>query len=31
MVGDENFGRALDFLGPKVDVWIKELFKGSKR
>jgi hypothetical protein len=25
---DENFGKALDFLGPKVDVWIKELFKG---
>lgn len=25
---DENFGRALDFLGPKVDSWIKELFKG---
>jgi len=25
---DENFGKALDFLGPKVDSWIKELFKG---
>lgn len=24
----ENFGKALDFLGPKVDSWIKELFKG---
>jgi hypothetical protein len=27
-LADENFGKALDFLGPKVDVWIKELFKG---
>jgi hypothetical protein len=25
---DENFGKALDFVGPKVDRWIKELFKG---
>lgn len=25
---DENFSKALDFVGPKVDRWIKELFKG---
>ena len=25
---DENFGKALDFVGPKVDRWIKELFEG---
>lgn len=25
---DENFGKALDFVGPRVDKWIKELFKG---
>jgi len=25
---DENFGKAIDFVGPKVDRWIKELFKG---
>lgn len=25
---NENFGKALDFLGPKVDSWIKELFIG---
>jgi hypothetical protein len=24
----ENYGKALDFVGPKVDRWIKELFKG---
>lgn len=25
---NENFGKALDFVGPNVDRWIKELFKG---
>lgn len=25
---DENFGKALDFVGPKVDRWIKELLEG---
>lgn len=25
---DENLGKAIDFVGPKVDRWIKELFKG---
>lgn len=25
---NENFGKALDFVGPRVDRWIKELFKG---
>jgi hypothetical protein len=24
----EDLGKALDFMEPKVDVWIKELFKG---
>ena len=25
---DENLGKALDFVSPKVDRWIKELFQG---
>jgi hypothetical protein len=25
---DENFGKALDFIRPKVDTWIKELLGG---
>jgi hypothetical protein len=25
---DENFGKALDFVGPRVDKWIKELTEG---
>lgn len=25
---DESFRKALDFVGPKVDRWIKELFRG---
>ena len=27
-VSAENFGKALDFVGPIVDKWIKELNKG---
>jgi hypothetical protein len=25
---DKNFGKAIDFVSPIVDRWIKELFKG---
>lgn len=25
---DENFGKALDFIRPRVDEWIKELLSG---
>lgn len=25
---DEKFGKAFDFIGPRVDNWIKELFGG---
>ena len=28
MSSDEYFGKAIDFVSPKVDAWIKELFGG---
>ena len=26
MFSDENFGKAFEQIGPKVDVWVKDLF-----
>lgn len=30
MFPDENFGKAFNFVGPKVDSWVKELFGSAE-
>lgn len=31
MYADENFGKAMDFVSPKVNRWIKDLFGGVEQ
>ena len=31
MIADENFGKAIDFVSPKVNSWVKDLFGGVEQ
>jgi hypothetical protein len=31
MFSDENFGKAIDFVSPKVNSWLKDLFGGIEQ
>ena len=31
MYADENFGKAMDFVSPKVNSWVKDLFGGVEQ
>jgi hypothetical protein len=31
MFTDENFGKAIDFVSPKVNSWLKDLFGGVEQ
>src|SRR5438093_11087831 len=31
MFSDENFGKAIDFVSPRVNSWVKDLFGGVEQ
>jgi hypothetical protein len=31
MFSEENFGKAIDFVSPKVNSWLKDLFGGVEQ